>query len=404
MVQVQIVVFQVDFVQDKVIVVKFSNVCWCIFVIVFVLMVINLVDWVLLFIVMFIIVGEFQFMLSMQGLIFSSFFWVYVLLQIFGGWLIDCYGLCWVIGWFIGFWGVFQIFVVFVSGGLLLMFVWVVLGVVEVLLFFFGGKFNLLWLGFSECSCGVVLMDCGGLLGVVFGGLVIVYLIVVFGFWCSVFFIVGIVILVMVWLVWYYLCDDLVEYFGVNVVELDWINVDCIILFVEVDCQVGGRLGIVGCFLVGIVFGCVSWVMVFFGLLIWGFSYLVQVCGFDIKGIGVVIFVIFFCGVVGFLFGGFFCDLLICKGVCCGLVVKGLLMVLGFVVLVVFLLLLSLEDVYVVVILLVLIVFFLMWGSLYWSFLVLFVILVWVGLVGGVMNMVGSFGGIVVLILVGLLL
>ncbi|MFM0874842.1 MFS transporter, partial [Klebsiella pneumoniae] len=69
-----------------------------------------------------------------------------------------------------------------------------------------------------------------------------------------------------------------------------------------------------------------------------------------------------------------------------------------------FLLLPSLEDAYAAVTLLALTAFFLMWGSLYWSFTALLATPARVGLVGGVMNMAGSLGGIAVPILVGLLL
>ncbi|MBF3166205.1 MFS transporter, partial [Pseudomonas aeruginosa] len=72
--------------------------------------------------------------------------------------------------------------------------------------------------------------------------------------------------------------------------------------------------------------------------------------------------------------------------------------------LVAFLLLPSLEDAYAAVTLLALTAFFLMWGSLYWSFPALLAAPARVGLVGGVMNMAGSLGGIAVPILVGLLL
>ena len=58
----------------------------------------------------------------MQGLILSSFFWAYALLQIPGGWLIDRYGPRRVIGWSTGLWGAFQTLAAFASGGLSLMF------------------------------------------------------------------------------------------------------------------------------------------------------------------------------------------------------------------------------------------------------------------------------------------
>nr|MBF3180114.1 MFS transporter [Pseudomonas aeruginosa] len=278
------------------------------------------------------------------------------------------------------------------------------LGAAEAPLFPSGGKLNSLWLGSSERSRGAVLMDCGGPLGVALGGLVIAYLIAVLGSWRSAFFIAGIATLAMAWLAWHYLRDDPAEHPGVNAAELDRINADRTTPLAEADCQAGGRLGIAGRSLVGIVLGRASWAMVFFGLLTWGPSYLAQARGFDIKGIGAATFVIFLCGAVGSLVGGFLCDLLIRKGVRRGLAAKGLLTVSGLAALVAFLLLPSLEDAYAAVTLLALTAFFLMWGSLYWSFPALLAAPARVGLVGGVMNMAGSLGGIAVPILVGLLL
>ncbi|PBD27153.1 MFS transporter [Pseudomonas aeruginosa] len=214
----------------------------------------------------------------------------------------------------------------------------------------------------------------------------------------------GIATLAMAWLAWHYLRDDPAEHPGVNAAELDRINADRTTPLAEADCQAGGRLGIAGRSLVGIVLGRASWAMVFFGLLTWGPSYLAQARGFDIKGIGAATFVIFLCGAVGSLVGGFLCDLLIRKGVRRGLAAKGLLTVSGLAALVAFLLLPSLEDAYAAVTLLALTAFFLMWGSLYWSFPALLAAPARVGLVGGVMNMAGSLGGIAVPILVGLLL
>ena len=81
-----------------------------------------------------------------------------------------------------------------------------------------------------------------------------------------------------------------------------------------------------------------------------------------------------------------------------------MLSVSGLVALIAFLLLPGLSDPYMAVGLLSLTAFFLMWGSLYWSFPALLASPARVGLIGGVMNMAGSLGGIAVPILVGLLL
>lgn len=381
-----------------------SRVRWRIFAIIFGLTVINLVDRVSLSIAMPTIAHEFQLTPAIQGLILSSFFWAYALLQIPGGWLIDRYGPRRVIGWSTGLWGVFQTLAAFATGGLSLIFARVALGAAEAPLFPAGGKLNSLWLASSERGRGAVLMDCGGPLGVALGGLLIAYLIAVFGSWRTAFFIAGIATLAMAWLAWRYLRDDPATHPGVNAAELARIN-EGRTTSVAQAAKAGARgLGIARRSLAGILIGRASWAMVFFGLLTWGPSYLAQARGFDIKGIGAATFLIFLCGAAGSLVGGFLCDLLVRKGVRRGLAAKALLSCSGLVALAAFLLLPHLTDPYAAVALLSLTAFFLMWGSLYWSFPALLAAPARVGLIGGVMNLAGSLGGIAVPILVGLLL
>ena len=69
-----------------------TSVRWRIFAIVFLLTMVNLIDRVSLSIAMPTIAKEFELSPSMQGLILSSFFWAYALLQVPGGWMIDRFG------------------------------------------------------------------------------------------------------------------------------------------------------------------------------------------------------------------------------------------------------------------------------------------------------------------------
>jgi len=404
MAQAQTAVLQAARSADKAVALKASNVRWRIFAIIFALTVINLIDRVSLSIAMPTIAAEFELSPSMQGLILSSFFWAYALLQIPGGWLIDRFGPRRVIGWSTGLWGAFQTLAAFATGGLSLMFARVALGAAEAPLFPSGGKLNSLWLGPSERSRGAVLMDCGGPLGAALGGLIIAYLIAVLGSWRIAFFVAGIATLAMAWLAWHYLRDNPAEHASVNAAELEQINGGRAVPAAEAAQQQAKGLGIAPRSLTGILLGRASWAMVFFGLLTWGPSYLAHARGFDIKGIGAATFIIFLCGALGSLVGGFLCDMLIRKGVRRGLAAKGLLNFSGLVALCALLLLPGLSNAYAAVALLSLTAFFLMWGSLYWSFPALLAAPSRVGLIGGVMNLAGSLGGIVVPILVGVLL
>ena len=201
-----------------------SNVRWRIFAIIFGLTVINLVDRVSLSIAMPVIAGEFQLSPSMQGLILSSFFWAYALLQIPGGWLIDRFGPHRVISWSTGLWGTFQVLAAFATGGLSLLFARVALGAAEAPLFPSGGKLISLWLAPSERSRGAVLMDSGSPLGVALGGLIIAYLIATLDSWRLAFLIAGIATLVLGWIAWRYLRDNPATHPQVNAQELEKIN------------------------------------------------------------------------------------------------------------------------------------------------------------------------------------
>lgn len=381
-----------------------SSVRWRIFAIIFLLTMVNLIDRVSLSIAMPTIAKEFSLSPSMQGLILSSFFWAYALLQVPGGWLIDRFGPRRVITWSTGLWGTFQVLAGLATGGASMLFARVALGAAEAPLFPSGGKLISLWLAPSERSRGAVMMDSGSPLGVALGGLIIAYLIAVLDSWRLAFVIAGIATLALAWIAWRYLRDDPSTHPQVNAQELARINAGRETPAAKASLAPVKGLGIAGRSLAGLLIGRSSWAMVYFGLLTWGPSYLAQARGFDIKGIGAATFAIFICGALGSLAGGFLCDGLIRKGVRRGLAVKGLLTFSGLVALAALLLLPTLSNPFGAVGLLAMTAFFLMWGSLYWSFPALLAAPARVGLIGGVMNLAGSVGGIFVPILVGVIL
>ena len=381
-----------------------TSVRWRIFAIIFLLTMVNLIDRVSLSIAMPTIAKEFELSPSMQGLILSSFFWAYALLQIPGGWMIDRFGPRRVITWSTGLWGTFQVLAGFATGGVSLLFARMFLGAAEAPLFPSGGKLISLWLAPSERSRGAVMMDSGSPLGVALGGLIIAYLIATLDSWRMAFVIAGVATLLLGWVSWRYLRDDPSVHPQVNQAELDKINAGRATPAAEAARAPVKGLGIAARSLTGLLVGRSSWAMVYFGLLTWGPSYLAQARGFDIKGIGAATFVIFICGALGSLTGGFLCDGLIRKGVRRGLAVKGLLTFSGLIALAALVMLPTLSNPFAAVGLLAMTAFFLMWGSLYWSFPALLAAPARVGLIGGVMNLAGSIGGIFVPILAGVIL
>ena len=184
----------------------------------------NLVDRISLSIAMPTIAKEFALSPAMQGLILSSFFWSYALLQIPGGWLIDRYGPRRVVAGATLLWGVFQTLLGVASGGLSMLFLRVGLGGAEAPLFPAGSKLNALWLSRHERARGAVLMDAGSPLGAAIGGLAIANLILIFGSWRMAFIAAGLVTIACGWLAWRYLRDDPAKHPGVNAAELEHIH------------------------------------------------------------------------------------------------------------------------------------------------------------------------------------
>ncbi len=382
---------------------KASNVRWFVFGIIFLLVVINLVDRISLSIAMPTIAQEFDLSPETQGLILSSFFWAYALLQIPGGWLIDKYGPRKIITGSTVLWGVFQTLAAFSTGGISLLAARFMLGAAEAPLFPSGGKLNATWLSAQERGRGAVIMDCGGPLGAALGGIIIAYMLASIGSWRIVFAIAGVATILLGFIAWKFLRDTPREHHGVNRQELRLIESQTAQSAVDSEPVLKG-IGVDYRSLIAILFGRAAWAMMFFGLLTWGPSYLAQARGFDIKSIGNATFIIFLCGTFGSLCGGFISDILVKKGFAQKVVLKTVLTLSGISTLAAFYLLPSMQDPIVAILVLSIAAFFLMWGSLYWSFPALLAPKSKVGIVGGIMNMAGSIGGIAVPILVGIIL
>lgn len=383
---------------------KASNIRWYVFAIIFLLVVVNLIDRISLSIAMPTIAKEFDLSPTSQGLILSSFFWAYALLQIPGGWLIDKYGPRKIVTGSTVLWGIFQTLAAFATGGISLLLTRFMLGAAEAPLFPSGGKLNASWLSSQERGRGAVIMDCGGPLGAALGGIIIAYMIASIGSWRIVFAIAGIATILLGFVSWKFLRDTPQEHSAVNQAELALITQSNNQQSAVNSEPVSKGIGIPVSSLIAILSGRAAWAMMFFGLLTWGPSYLAQARGFDIKGIGNATFIIFLCGTFGSLCGGFLSDFLVKKGIAQRIALKTTLTISGVSTLIAFSLLPKMSDPIIAIVVLSVAAFFLMWGSLYWSFPALLAPKSKVGLVGGIMNMAGSVGGILVPILVGFIL
>ena len=384
---------------------KSKNFRWVIFATMFVLMAVNLMDRITLSIGMPYIKEEFELSPTMQGLILSSFFWSYALLQIPGGWLLDKYGPRKVITGALFGWGFFQAIIGAATGGISLILSRIGLGALEAPVSPSGAKLSSTWLTRSERGRGAVIMDAGSPLGVALGGIIVAHLIVLFDSWRVTFVVVGLFTMLLGFVAWKILRDRPAEHPKVSQEEVEYIAAGNLSHASDTAHNEPTKgLGISWFTMIAIMIGRASWGMVYWGLLTWGPSYLAQAQGLQLASIGNSTFLIFVMGTLGCLFSGFFVDFLVKKGVSYNVALKSLLSVSGIVGLCILYALATVTDPDTAVGLLAVAAFFMMFGSLYWSFPAILAPTDRVGVIGGFMNMANSCAGILVPILVGVIL
>ncbi|NMP25416.1 MFS transporter [Rahnella sp. SAP-1] len=378
---------------------------WVIFGTMFFLLAVNLMDRITLSIGMPYIKGEFNLSPTMQGLILSSFFWSYALLQVPGGWLLDRFGPRKVITGALVGWGIFQAVIGLATGGVSLILSRIGLGVMEAPVSPSGAKLSSTWLTQSERGRGAVIMDSGSPLGVAIGGIIVAHLILWFDSWRVTFIVVGVFTMLLGFVAWRVLRDRPAEHPSVHPQEVEYIAAGNRISATGIDESVPTKgLGISWLTMIAIMVGRASWGMVYWGLLTWGPSYLAQAQGLQLASIGNSTFLIFIMGTAGCLFSGFFVDYLVKKGVSHNVALKSLLSLSGIVGLLTLYALSTITNPVIAVGLLSVAAFFMMFGSLYWSFPAILAPKDRVGMVGGLMNMANSCAGILVPIMVGVIL
>lgn len=378
-----------------------TSVRWKIFVVVFLLVVINMIDRTALSIAMPTIAHEFSLGPAMQGVILSSFFWSYALMQIPGGWLIDRFGARTVITVSTAGWGIFQTLAGFTTGGVSLLLTRLGLGAAEAPLFPAGAKLNSNWLAKKERARGAVFMDSGAPLGAAFGGILISWLILALGSWRLAFIAAGLITIVLGWLAWRYLRDDPAAHPSINAAEL------ALIKRVDQTTQAVTEhepTHILPRSLVSLLIGRTGWAAINFGLLTWGPSYLAQARGFNLKEMGGATFVIFLAGMCGSIVSGLVADKCLAAGYRRSTVYKVMLGITGLGVAATFIALPKVHDPVFAVMLLSATLFLLYFGSIYWSLPAVLAPKNRVGIVGGTMNFAGSVSGIIIPILTGFIL
>jgi ACS family D-galactonate transporter-like MFS transporter len=380
-----------------------TNVRWKIFFILLCLIAINYIDRSSLSIAMPIIAKEFSIGPAEQGLLLSSFFWTYALMQIPGGLLADRFKPRIMIAAATTGWGLLQALAAAAPSWPLLMLTRLGLGAAEAPIYPAGGKLNGMWLTPHERGRGAALLDGGAPLGAALGSLVIAWLIALFQSWRATFVVAGVGTMLCGAWAWYYIRNVPRTHPGVNEAEARYIE-EAHRLEDSLAHEVAKgsvwrffRYRSVWCM-------CLGWLLlntVFYGLLTWMPTYLYQVHGFDIKSLGSASFLIFLAGFVGELIGGLIADSWRSRAADPNRVFRTLFGVAALIATISVFLVAYVSDPVAVVLLLASTLFFLRWCGMYWAIPAMLAHRNRAGFLGGCMNLGGNIAGIAVPIIVG---
>jgi ACS family D-galactonate transporter-like MFS transporter len=350
-----------------------------------------------------VIAKEFSLSPVMQGLILSSFFWSYTLMQIPGGLLVDRYKPRGVLALCTLFWGGFQVLAAIGTNSMGLLLSRVGLGFAEAPVAAAGGALNAAWLTQHERVRGASLMDGGSPLGAAVGSVLIAWLILVAHSWRAAFAIAGIGTMLCGLGAWLYIRNQPREHAGVDEAEALHIERAQTVERAKESSDLSGRtrdfFRYRSIWLVFFGFMCCT--TLYYGLLTWMPSYLHKVRGFDLQEMGNASFFIFLCGFIGELVGGYVADKWMASGASPNRVMRVMFGIAGMVAtLSVFCVAYSTSS-RMVVILLSATMFFLRWGGLYWSIPAMLATRNKVGALGGLLNFGGNLGGMLIPVVIG---
>ena len=353
------------------------------------------------------IAQEFGIDAAAQGVILSSFFWTYALMQIPGGWLADRYGPRWIVAGAAVLWGAFQAFAALATGFVGLLLARLGLGLAEGPTFPAGGKLNAVWLPAKERGRGAVLIDGGAPLGTALGGLIIATLMGVLGSWRAAFAAAGLGTVAAGVFAYWYIRDTPGEHASINQAEARYIARE----HAKEDALSTPRASSGANVLDflrfrsfwGMLFGWVGFNLVFYGLVTWAPNYLAQERHLSLAGVGGATFIIFGAGFVGEIVGGFLSDIWKERGGAPNIVMRTVLGSSAVLTTLSTFLLAFVESPVAAVALLASTLFFSRWGGLYWSIPPILTDRGRAGILGGIMNFAGNIAGILVPIIVGVI-
>jgi len=382
-----------------------SNVRWKLFLLMLLLFSVNYIDRASLSIAMPIMAKEFELDPATQGLILSSFFWTYALMQIPGGALADRYKPRIVITVATMGWGFFQAAAVVASSWWVLLLTRLGLGVFEGPIGPACGKLNAMWMTRNERARGAMLFNSGATLGAALGAIIVAWLIAALESWRMAFVLAGLGTMLCGWWAWSYIRNSPRQHPSVNEAEAIHIEQDHVREDAESPVSEGG--GLVKFFRYRSVWCmCLGWMAyntVFYGLLTWLPNYLSKVHNIDIKTLGGASFIIFFTGFVGQLTGGWIADFWRSRSDNSNVVYRTMFGVSAAITTVSLFSVAYTANLIVAVALLSATMFFLTWCGMYWVVPAILAGRNRAGVLGGCMNLFGNFAGIGVPLVVGVI-
>lgn len=387
---------------------KPTNIRWRVFIMLLLLVTINYVDRAVLSIAMPEIQKDLSLDPAIVGLILSSFFWGYALMQVPSGWLADKYRPDKIVYGAALAWGIVQTMTGFIMGAKSLMFLRVLLGITEAPVMPGCSKLQSIWLSSKERGRGATIIDSGAPLGTAVGGPIIIAFMAWFGGWRGALIGAGILTIIIAWLVWRVIKGGPNGNPNVNEAEREHIRKA---LEEEYEEHKRNATGIkIGAkdYLKARNFWCMclgwfSFNTVFYGLMTWGPSYLAKTQNLDIKAIGGSILIIFGSGFVGEIIGGWITDKWRDKGGNFNTVMRTMLSIAGIMTALSIFLLSKSTSVTMAITTLSVALFFLRWGGLYWSVPAAISQREHVGTVGGCMNFAGNIAGVLTPIYIGII-
>jgi len=383
-----------------------------VFVAVLALCTVNYFDRAVISLCMPVMAKDLQFGPQIIGVIFSSFFWGYTLMQIPIGWISDRVrpGKLLVSSGIL--WGVIQMLTGFISSAQVFMFLRALLGMSESPMYPAGSKLQSVWLPSTERGRGAALLAAGSDVGIALGGPIVVLFLAWLGGWRGALIGAGVLTIIVVLACYKVMISDPNTSPSVNKTEREYIN-NAMAEEYEVSQKeriASGKIVVSpmeyiksrNFWAMCLGFYCVD--ALYYGLMTWGPLYLSHTQHLNIMSVGGAIFIIYAVAVAGALSGGYCTDKWRLRGVNVNTVMRKSLTILGVIIAASMYLVSGVTTAYIAIILLSIAMFCLKWSfSIYWSTPAAVSQRKDVGTVAGGMNFIGNIAGVVTPICVGLI-